>query len=151
MKFPRNAKIFRGQLDATPFAGVFFCLVIFLLLATLVYTPGVLIHIPESHIPASAPQLSGVEGPKLAVDLDANGVLYFGNQIIQADDLRRRLREEARKSTQPLTLILREDKGVTLDKQEWLIDLATAVGIKQVLLERLPRAFDTPARSSGGP
>ena len=26
MKFPRNARIFRGQLDAAPFAAVFFLL-----------------------------------------------------------------------------------------------------------------------------
>ena len=31
MKFPRNARIFRGQLDAAPFAAVFFLLVIFLM------------------------------------------------------------------------------------------------------------------------
>ena len=37
MKFPRNAKIFRGQLDATPFAGVFFCLVLFILLMGIVF------------------------------------------------------------------------------------------------------------------
>ena len=40
MKFPRNARIFRGQLDAAPFAAVFFLLVIFMMLGSLVYTPG---------------------------------------------------------------------------------------------------------------
>ena len=48
MKFPRNARISRGHLDAAPFAGVLFCLLIFLLLASLVYTPGVLINLPTS-------------------------------------------------------------------------------------------------------
>jgi hypothetical protein len=41
MKFPRNARIFRGQLDAAPFAIVFSCLLLFLLLSSLLYTPGV--------------------------------------------------------------------------------------------------------------
>jgi hypothetical protein len=40
MKFPRNARIFRGQLDAAPFAAVLFLLVIFLMLGSLVYTTG---------------------------------------------------------------------------------------------------------------
>jgi len=34
MKFPRNARIFRGQLDAAPFAAVFFLLVLLLMLGT---------------------------------------------------------------------------------------------------------------------
>ena len=43
MRFPRNAKIFRGQLDAAPLAGVFFLLLIFFLLSSrLAFTPGVL-------------------------------------------------------------------------------------------------------------
>lgn len=40
MRFARNARIFRGQLDAAPFAAVFFLLVIFMMLGSLVYTPG---------------------------------------------------------------------------------------------------------------
>jgi len=40
MKFPRNARIFRGQLDAAPFAIVFFLLVLFLMLASLVSLDG---------------------------------------------------------------------------------------------------------------
>lgn len=52
MRFPRHAKIFRGQMDAAPLAGVFFLLVIFLLLASLLYTPGVPIQL--SKLPANA-------------------------------------------------------------------------------------------------
>ena len=40
MRFPRNARILRSQLDLAPFAIVFFLLVIFMMLGTLVYTPG---------------------------------------------------------------------------------------------------------------
>ena len=68
MKFPRNAKMLRGQMDVAPFAGVFFCLVIFVLLASLVYTPGV--HI---ELPAAVEGMTGVDGPTFAVALDANG------------------------------------------------------------------------------
>jgi biopolymer transport protein ExbD len=46
MKFPRNARIFSSQLDAAPFATVAFLLVIFMMLGSLVYTPGVHIQLP---------------------------------------------------------------------------------------------------------
>jgi biopolymer transport protein ExbD len=41
MRFPRNVKAFRGQLDFVPLASVLFLLLIFIILASLVYTPGV--------------------------------------------------------------------------------------------------------------
>ena len=41
MKFPRNARITRGLQDAAPYASVFFLLVLFVMLGSLVYTPGV--------------------------------------------------------------------------------------------------------------
>ena len=58
MKFPRNAKIFRGQFDVAPYAGVCFLILIFLALNTsLVFTPGVPIELPEGR------DLPGVLGP----------------------------------------------------------------------------------------
>ncbi|MDB6110089.1 MAG: biopolymer transporter ExbD [Pedosphaera sp.] len=139
MKFPRNAKIFRGQLDATPFAGVFFCLVLFILLASMVYTPGVFIRLPVSS--AGVP---GVDGPKLAVAVAANGQLYFKNQPIQRTNLQQRLQEEVKNCAQPLTLVLQADKGVTVEMLDNLADMARATGITNVLQATLPRGFDSP-------
>ena len=48
MKFPRNARIFRGQLDAAPFASVFFLLVIFVMLGSVLQTPGVRVDLPQA-------------------------------------------------------------------------------------------------------
>jgi biopolymer transport protein ExbD len=45
MRFQRHAKIFRGQLDAAPLAGVFFLLILFVLLGNMLYTPGVLVQL----------------------------------------------------------------------------------------------------------
>lgn len=71
MKFPRNAKIFRGQLDAAPFAGVLFLLVIFLALnSLLVFVPGVQIKLPVGD------SLPGAANPTLVVAADRNGQLY---------------------------------------------------------------------------
>jgi biopolymer transport protein ExbD len=136
MKFPRNAKMLRGQMDVAPFAGVFFCLVIFVLLASLVYTPGV--HI---ELPAAVEGMTGVDGPTFAVALDANGLLYFDNQKIEKQELQRRLEAEVKKSTQPLTLVVLADKAVSMADWDSLMDMAKKVGVQHVLDQRLPRVF----------
>ncbi|HWD20141.1 MAG TPA: biopolymer transporter ExbD [Verrucomicrobiae bacterium] len=45
MRFVRHARIFRGPLDPAPLASVAFLLVLFMLLTSLVYTPGALIRL----------------------------------------------------------------------------------------------------------
>jgi biopolymer transport protein ExbD len=47
MRFARHAKIFRGPLDAAPVAGVLLLLMMFMLLSSLVYTPGVLVSLGQ--------------------------------------------------------------------------------------------------------
>jgi biopolymer transport protein ExbD len=141
MKFPRNAKIFRGRLDAAPFACVFFLLVIFLLLASLIYTPGVRIQLPE------ATRLPGMGRPTFAVALDASGRYFFENQVIQPTDLKVRLQEAVKKSSEPPTLIVRADKSVSYEALAQLTLLARDAGIKEALLATLPRAFDPSAGS----
>jgi biopolymer transport protein ExbD len=50
MRFARHARIFRGPLDPAPAAAVLMLLLLFILLGSLVYTPGVLIDLsPASH------------------------------------------------------------------------------------------------------
>ncbi len=140
MRFPRNAKPFRGQLDAAPFAGVFFCLLIFLLLCALGYTPGIRVDLPE------APGLPGAAPATLAVALDSSGRLYFENQLISPDELKVQLESAARKSKEPLTLVVQADKRGNLDAFMQLALMARSVGIKETLLATLPRATDAPAR-----
>ncbi|MBI3850918.1 MAG: biopolymer transporter ExbD [Verrucomicrobia bacterium] len=142
MKFSRNAKIFRGQLDAAPFAGVFFLFVIFLVLASLVYTPGVRIQLP------AAADLAGTDHPTIAVAVDKNGQLYFENQLIQEAQLKNRLKAAVQKSTEPLTLVVLADVEVKYTDQVRLLLLAREVGIKEALLATRPRAF---ASSPAGP
>jgi biopolymer transport protein ExbD len=135
MKFPRNARIFRGQLDAAPFAAVFFLLVIFLMLASLLYTPGVRLELPV------AGDLPGVEGPTLSVAIDGNGRLYFENQWIEENELKLRLRRAAARSPSPLTLVVQADKSVSYERLVHLSMLAHENGISHALLATLPRPF----------
>ena len=134
MKFPRNARIFRGQLDAAPFATVFFLLVLLLMLGTTVYTPGVRVNL------AVANDLPGTDRPSVAVAIARSGQLYFENQVIDARELRLRLAGAAKRSTEPLTLILQIDEGVTWAMQLNVILLARDAGIPDVLLATLPGA-----------
>ena len=140
MKFPRNAKLFRGRLDAAPFAGVLFCLLIFILLDTLVYTPGVRVQLP-----AASRVLPGVEGPTLVVAVDASGQFYFQNQLILKSNLQQRLQAEVARQTEPVTLVVQADKDVTVGQFDDVRELAASAGIKQIWQAVLPRPFDGPA------
>ena len=133
MKFPRNARIFRGQLDAAPFATVLFLLVIFLLLGSLVYTPGVRLELPV------ADNLPGTDKPTVAVAIDANGRLYFENQAIEESRLRGRLNLLVQQSPEPPTLIVQADRAVTTEMLVRLSMLAREAGITNGLLATLPR------------
>ena len=134
MKFPRNARLLRSQLDVAPFASVFFLLVIFMMLASLIYTPGarIALQLPRAH------GLPGTDKAPVAVAIDADGRLYYQNQWIEEDALRRRLQEAARKSPEPLTLIVEADKSVSYERLMRLTLLARDAGIPEALLATLP-------------
>jgi biopolymer transport protein ExbD len=144
MKFPRNARMFKGQLDAAPLACLLFCLLIFLLLALVVPVPGIPVHLPDA-----VPGETGVEGPTVTVALDVggsqntNGVLYYQQQIISESDLQRRLKEEVKKSPAPLTLVVQVDKSVTVQQLNRLTRVAAAAGIKEISYATLPGVFDS--------
>ena len=133
MKFPRNARIFRGQLDAPPFVGVLFLVVIFLLLnSSLVFVPGVAIKLPE------ADDLPGIIGPTVTVAVDSNRQYYFRNQIIKESDLQVELRKAALETKERLTLMLLADKTVSADTLVQLAKLARAAGLKEAILVTRP-------------
>ncbi|MBI2948195.1 MAG: biopolymer transporter ExbD [Verrucomicrobia bacterium] len=128
MKLPRNAKIFRGQLDAAPFAGVFFLLLILLTLSsTLVFSPGVKINLPEVREP-----LGGAEGPTVVVAIDAAGLLYYDNQAMPEGELRKKLAAAVQSSRDPLTLEILADKAAKLEIAYRLMGLAGEAGFKVV-------------------
>jgi len=136
MKFPRNARVLRGNLDVTPYASVFFLLVIFVLLGSMVYTPGVRLNLPV------ADDLPGTDKPTVNVAVDSIGRLYFQNQLIEEAELTSRLRDIIRKSTDPFTLVVQADKAVPYDNLIRLAVIARDAGIRDMLLATLPRAVN---------
>ena len=140
MKFPRNTKIFRGQLDAAPFAAVFFLLVIFLLLhSSMVFTPGVPIQLPE------ATDLPGTAKDTLVVAVDENGQLYFENQVIERDRLKDKFQSAVAAARQPLSLIVQADEKVEWKELLKLLLLARSAGIKEIIQATRPPVIATTA------
>jgi biopolymer transport protein ExbD len=134
MKFPRNSRLLRSPFDFAPFAAVLFLLVIFLMLGAFAPTSGLPLRLPV------ADNLPGTDKPTVTVALDANGRLYFANQIVTEDKLKSELKSAVQKSRAPLTLVIQADKTVTYDQFIHLTLLARDAGIQDALLATLPRA-----------
>lgn len=145
MKFPRNARIFRGQLDAAPFASVFFLLVVFVMLGSLLYIPGIRLELPS----AGEARLPGTDHPTISVAVTTNAI-YFDNQWVSEIELSNRLIAAAQKISEPLTLVVQADKEVSEEKLIHLTVLARGAGIQELLLATLPRAFDSSEAPSPG-
>lgn len=79
MRYPRNAKIFRGQLEFAPLAGVLFLLLIFLLLGSLMSPPGIPIQL--------ASDSNVISGEKKLLLVTQKGEIVFENQTNTVDNL----------------------------------------------------------------
>ena len=138
MKFPRNARIFRGHLDMAPYAGVFFLLLIFLMISKLVYTPGVRVQLPV------AQDLPGTDRPSVSVAIDSSGHLYYRNQLVDTNQLLEGLRKAVQDAGEPLTLIVQADKNVSYEMLVRLTLLARDAKITEAWMATLPQAFGPP-------
>jgi biopolymer transport protein ExbD len=138
MKFPRNARVFRGQLDASPFIGVLFIVVIFLLLhSSLVFTPGVRIDLPGS------PELPGPTNATLTVAVDRDGHFYFENQLAAEETVKAALE---RRKPERVTLVVMADKNVRNETLVRLLNLARDAGVADAYLATRPPLRAQPPR-----
>lgn len=139
MRFPHNTKIFRGQLDAAPFVGVFFLLVIFLLFNSgLVFTPGIPIRLPE------AAGLPATDNPTAVVAVDADGNFYFENQLCNEARLKERLGTVVDQSREPITLLVQADRNAKMEVVVRLGVLARSLGIRDMLQAVRPPVVPVP-------
>jgi len=146
MKFPHSTKIFRGQLDAAPFLGVFFLLIIFLLLnSAFVSTSGVPITLPEGV------NLPGPDKATAAVAVDEGGHFYFENQLCDVARLKERLQDAVTRSHQPITLVVQADKAAKTEVLATLSVLARSLGIRDMLLAVRPPVVATPVAPATAP
>lgn len=137
MRFPRNARIFRGQLDAAPFAIVFFLLVLFVMLTTLVYTPGVRVPL---QLPMAS-DLPGTDKPTVAVAVEDNGRLFYENEEVSESKLVQELKRACKSSREPLALLIRADAQVRHETLIRLTLLAREAGMTEAWLATLPQPY----------
>ena len=135
MRLPRNAKIFRGQIDAAPFASVFFLIVLLLLInGRLFFTPGVPIALPSV-----SERLPGTAADLAVVAIDAEGRMYFENQEVRTEEaLHWRLRQAVRQAGAPLTLAIQGDESSRLGVTARLMAAAHEFGFTNVLILAQP-------------
>jgi biopolymer transport protein ExbD len=79
MKFPRNAKVFRGEINAAPLVSVLFLLLVFILLAGLVYTPGIPIRLEP--VPA------GLDAVTAVIHVTSTGTVQIADSAYRREDL----------------------------------------------------------------
>lgn len=143
MRFPRNTKLFRGQLDAAPFASVLFVFIILLLVqSSLVFTPGIAVRLPE------AVDLSGTTNPKVVVTVDDGGQIYFENQVSDERALKERLSAASNRTKDPVTLLIQADRGAKYDVLVRLAMTARDAGIREVFFATRPKLVPVPAAMS---
>jgi len=139
MKFQRNLRIVQGRFDIAPYATVFFLLIMFVMLLSLVPTPGLPLQLPQLASPTDNDALPGTDRPTINVAVDASGQFYYDNQLVDEFHLRADLRAAAGKSPEPLTLVVQADKSVAYENLVRLTMLARTAGITNALLATLPR------------
>lgn len=140
MKFPRNTKLFRGQMDAAPYASVLFVFIMLLLVqSSLVFTPGISVRLPETL------DLPGSINPKVVVTVDDTGHVYFENQISDEATLKDKLSVVRQRATDPLTLLIQADRATRYEVLVRLAMVAREAGIEDVLLATRPKLVPVPA------
>jgi biopolymer transport protein ExbD len=117
MRFSRNTKIFRGGVDAAPFAGVFFLLVLFLMLFySHVFFPGVPIQLADQE---GAPELASRSAKVLA-----SGEVVFLGMTYSVEEFKVELRTLGQRGTLPRRLIIeaepQADQALTAEVENLL-------------------------------
>lgn len=93
MRFPRNAKIFRGQIDAAPFAGLFFMLLLMLLLyGNSIFIPGIRVQLRDQTTP---------ELEERTLTVEASGRVTYMGERYEVERFEERLRLQAQAGRLP--------------------------------------------------
>lgn len=117
------------RVDLTPMVDVVFLLLIFFMISTtFVETPGISVKLPES-----SSQQRKQEVKEVKVYLSKDGRIFLGEQEIEQDDLRRRLKAYGAR-TKTMTFLLLADKEALHGKVVALMDLAKETGFDKLAI-----------------
>lgn len=122
MRYSRNVKIFRGGVDAAPFAGLFFVLVLFVsLFYSHVFFPGVPIRLAAEEGPPGLPS-------RTVRILESGRIQFLGTEV-SLSGLNAELRKRARSGSLPGRIILESEPGADLATAEAVENLLKQLGI----------------------
>jgi biopolymer transport protein ExbD len=143
VRFPRHAKVFRGQLEVAPFAGVFFLLVIFLLLhSSLVFLPG--IRVQTDALASAAGE------PAAEVLMVQQGRIVYRNTTWTLPDFLTWLEEQKRARRLAPRWVLRGTDAPAREVADRLQSAAGDLGVEFLFREQtieLPSAVNLPGWS----
>ena len=139
MKFRRNVTIFKGRLDAAPWACLFVILTTLLLLKSVFFRPsGIALTLPES-------RLSGLPNAAFRIlIIDRQTRLHLDNQVVPLVNLESRLSVDAEEADEPITLVLQADQRVPVSLVNEIHQIALAAGFADVMLATRPAPAETP-------
>ena len=119
MKFPRNTRIFRGQLDVAPVACVFFMTALLLFLnSQIAFVPGVRLDLHPSR-DTNAPSLF----------IDSEDLFHYAGGTMSEAGFVKRVRAEAEKLTAPHTIVLQVDPAASTNAVNTVRALAAELSI----------------------
>jgi biopolymer transport protein ExbD len=119
MKYPRNTRIFRGQLDVAPVACLFFVTAILLFLhSQIVFTPGVRLDLHP---------ITDTKRP--SVYIGADGLFSYAGERMSQSSFEKKLRSDAEKNTLPTALVLQVDPRVSTNSVNTVRELAAELNI----------------------
>jgi biopolymer transport protein ExbD len=117
------------RVDLTPMVDVVFLLLIFFMISTtFVETPGISVKLPES-----SSQQRKQEVKEVKVYLSKDGRIFLGEQELDQNGLRRRLKAYGAR-TKNMTFLLLADKEALHGKVVALMDLAKETGFEKLAI-----------------
>jgi biopolymer transport protein ExbD len=117
------------RVDLTSMVDVVFLLLIFFMISTtFVEAPGITVKLPES-----SSQQRKQESEEVKVYLSKDGVISLGDQRIEQEELRRRLRAYGDRAA-GMTFLLLADEEAMHGKVVALMDLAKEAGFEKLAI-----------------
>jgi biopolymer transport protein TolR len=117
-----------SDINVTPLVDVMLVLLVIFIITAPLMASRLALELPKAETPASAaPEPEAF----VSVSLDAGGQSYWGEQAVDADTLRQRLAEVARRN--PATEVqLRADTSVPYGRVVQLIGMAQTAGLTRI-------------------
>jgi biopolymer transport protein ExbD len=123
MRYPRNVKIFRGGVDAAPFAGLFFATMLFMVLFhSHVFFPGVPIAFSDGEEPAALSDRG--------IEVLADRSVRFLGKVFDPAAFREELKERAKLGDMPDRVVLASEPGAPEEAVARVENLLTEAGVQ---------------------